>query len=86
MTLSERVRAARAARGISQARAAVLSGLTLRHWSKIENDQVVELGSSTVVAMARTLDVTADYLLGLAEVDLAGSAVGACAAGVSSGG
>ena len=63
--LNQRIREVRQARGMSQVELARLLGVTKQSISNWENDNIQP--SIEMVKLARSLSVSADYLLGLEE-------------------
>jgi transcriptional regulator with XRE-family HTH domain len=56
--------------GMTQAHLAKLAGISQGSIARIETGNAGEVQASTLIALARALDVTADYLLGLVPEDL----------------
>jgi len=65
--LAERVRAVREAHGLSQTALAARAELNLGNVNEIERRQKRGVRADTIVALAAALQVSADYLLGLAD-------------------
>ncbi len=63
----ERMRALRHARGISADRLGRKTELSIRHIYRLENNQRPHIWGTTVARIARALDTTTDYLLGLSD-------------------
>lgn len=63
---AERLKSARIAAGLTQQSLADKVGITLRGYCRWESGQT-EPSFGTVVEVCRILDVTSDYLLGLAD-------------------
>ena len=61
----ERVRRSRMALGWNQKRLAEVTGIPQGNISRIERGKIQDIHLSRFVTLARTLRVTADYLLGL---------------------
>jgi transcriptional regulator with XRE-family HTH domain len=55
--------------GITQAHLAKLAGITQGSIARIETGNAGEVQANTLIALAKALDVTADYLLGLMPED-----------------
>ena len=64
--LNQRIREVRQARGMSQVELARLLGVTKQSISNWENDNI-QPSIEMLVKLARSLSVSADYLLGLEE-------------------
>ena len=62
-----RVRRVRRGQDLTQEELAAKSGLNVITISRLENQTAKEVYADTVVALARGLGVSADYLLGLSE-------------------
>ena len=62
-----RVRTAREARGVSQTALAAQTGLNLGNLNELEQARKQGVRAETIVALAEVLQVSADYLLGLAD-------------------
>jgi transcriptional regulator with XRE-family HTH domain len=54
---------------MTQAHLAKLAGISQGSIARIETGNAGEVQASTLIALARALDVTADYLLGLVPED-----------------
>jgi transcriptional regulator with XRE-family HTH domain len=65
--LGMRVRRAREAADMTQEQLAVAAGLKQWHISRIESGGIKDVKGETLVRLARALNVTTDYLLGLEE-------------------
>lgn len=65
MELSERLRAIRKRQGLTQKQLQERSGVPQNTISRIEIGQVQEIGTKTLTALARALQVTTDHLLGI---------------------
>lgn len=65
--IGRRVRRARRARDVTQSQLAVQTGLNVTTISRLENGTAKETYAETIIALARGLGVSADYLLGLSE-------------------
>jgi len=65
--LAERLRTAREAQGLSQTALAARAELNLGNVNEIERRQKRGVRADTIVALAAALQVSADYLLGLAD-------------------
>jgi transcriptional regulator with XRE-family HTH domain len=68
-TLGERVLLTRRRLGMTQKRLAELVGLNSHTIAQIERGRIQQLRSDAVVKLAKTLDVTTDYLLGMDMYD-----------------
>jgi transcriptional regulator with XRE-family HTH domain len=66
-TIGERVKAAREQRGIKQAELARRLGCSVNALSMLEKDAITDPRSSRIIGIAETLQVSADYLLGLQD-------------------
>jgi transcriptional regulator with XRE-family HTH domain len=62
--LAERLRARRAALGLSQTALAARAGLNIGNLNEVEQARKQQIYASTLVALADALDVPIDYLLG----------------------
>jgi len=76
IAVGQRLYARRKQLKMTQARLADLTGMTQGSIARIENGKAKEVESSTLIALAQALDVSADWLLGLTDVDHAPVAVG----------
>lgn len=65
--LAERLRAAREARGLSQTALAVRTGLNLGNVNELEQRRKSSVRADTIAALAESLGVSTDYLLGLTD-------------------
>ena len=65
--VGKRIRRVRRARDITQAQLAELTSLNVITISRLENGTAKSVHGGTIVALARALGVSADYLLGLSE-------------------
>ena len=65
--LSSRLREKRKMEGLTQKQLEERSGVPQNTISRIEIGTVQEISTRTLVALARALNVTTDYLLGLEE-------------------
>ena len=65
--LGDRVRRVRRAQELTQGRLAELAQLNVITISRLENGTAKAVYADTVAALARALEVSADYLLGLSE-------------------
>jgi transcriptional regulator with XRE-family HTH domain len=65
--LGARVKALRRERGLSQGKLARIAGLNDTHISRIENNERPGVQAIAVARIARALDTSADYLLGLSN-------------------
>ena len=65
--VGNRVRGVRRARDLTQAQLAAMTGLNAITISRLENGTAKSIHGDTIVALARALGISADYLLGLAE-------------------
>lgn len=63
----ERLKQARTNKGLSQRGMAQLLGITQPAYQKLENGQTVDMRISTLKRLCKTLDISADWLLGLTE-------------------
>ena len=63
--VGRRVRHVRRTKDVTQAQLAVLAGLNVITISRLENGTAKVVYGDTIVALARALGVSADYLLGL---------------------
>ena len=63
--VGNRVRGVRRARDLTQAQLAALTSLNVITISRLENGTAKSVHGDTIVALARALGVSADYLLGL---------------------
>ena len=70
--IGRRVRRSRRARDVTQSQLAVQTGLNVTTISRLENGTAKETYADTIVALARGLGVSADYLLGLSEREAGG--------------
>ena len=66
-TIGQRVRAAREKRGMSQAELARKVEASVNAINMLEQDKIQDPRASRVIGVARILQVSADYLLGLSE-------------------
>lgn len=64
-TLGERVRSLRQRQGLTQRQLGQRANLPHNSISRIESGQSPDITTKTLIALARALDVSADYLLGL---------------------
>ena len=67
MSIGERLRRARLARGLTMRELAQMTGIRPAGISDLENDRRPGLHSDTLIRLCRALGVTSDYLLGLWE-------------------
>jgi len=67
MALAEKVRVKRDELGMTQAELAKKSGLTQATISRIENEEVQQLKSDALKALAQALGVTTDFLSGVKQ-------------------
>jgi transcriptional regulator with XRE-family HTH domain len=65
--LAERLRAMREAHGLSQTALAARADLNLGNVNELEQQRKTSVRADTIVALADTLHVSADYLLGLTD-------------------
>lgn len=65
--VGERVHARRKRLGLTQARLSALTGTTQGNIARIETGNAKEVESSTLIALAKALRVTTDWLLGLTD-------------------
>jgi transcriptional regulator with XRE-family HTH domain len=65
--LGERLREARKAAGMTQKLLEARSGIPQNSISRIEGGNTQEISTGTLKALATTLGVSADYLLGLSD-------------------
>jgi len=68
-TLGERIRRIRQVRGLTQTELAHHIGISKTAMNQIESSKTSDPGVSRVTAIARVLQVSSDYLLGLKEDD-----------------
>lgn len=68
-TIGQRVRAAREKHGISQAELARQLHASVNAINMLEQDSIQDPRASRIIGIARTLGVSADYLLGLGPAD-----------------
>jgi transcriptional regulator with XRE-family HTH domain len=61
----DRLREIREARGLTQNELAAVTGIHPQQIYKIENGKILSPGASTLIALAKCLEVSTDYLLGL---------------------
>jgi transcriptional regulator with XRE-family HTH domain len=66
-TLGERIRQVRKAAGLTQKQLEEASGVPQNTISRVEIGSVQEISTKTLVGLAKALNVSADYLLGLKE-------------------
>jgi transcriptional regulator with XRE-family HTH domain len=66
-TVGQRLLARRKHLGLTQAQLAQMTGMSQGSIARIETGKAEEVQSSTLIALAKQLKVTADYLLGLVE-------------------
>lgn len=64
MSLAEKIRVKREEKGLTQAELAAKSGLTQATISRIESGEVRQLKSDAIKALAQSLGVTTDFLVG----------------------
>ena len=67
-TIGQRIRAAREKRGMSQAELARQVGASVNAINMLEQDKIQDPRASRIIGVARVLQVSADYLLGLEEM------------------
>ncbi len=67
--LSRRLRATRTKAGLTQKQLEARSGVPQNTISRIEIGAVQEISTRTLIALARALHVTTDFLLGLDEAE-----------------
>jgi transcriptional regulator with XRE-family HTH domain len=65
MELNRRLRDIRKRHGLTQRELEAVSGVPQNTISRIEIGQTQEIGSKTLIALSRALQVTTDHLLGL---------------------
>ncbi len=65
--MGERIRDARTAAGMTQEQLAAAAGLKQFHISRIERGDIKDVLGDTLARLAKALNVSADYLLGLTE-------------------
>lgn len=65
--IGTRLRRVRRARDVTQVQLAAQTGLNVTTISRLENGTAKAVYGDTIVILARTLGVSADYLLGLSE-------------------
>src|SRR5437870_122431 len=68
-TFGERVRAVRAAKGFSQAALARRVGISANAMNEIERGKAPNPRANVVRRLAEVLEISADYLLGVGEVE-----------------
>src|SRR5215470_560210 len=66
-TIGERVKAAREKRGMKQAELARRLGCSVNALSMLEHNAISDPRASRIIGIAETLQVSADYLLGLQD-------------------
>ena len=69
MTIGRRIRQRRRALDITQEKFEEMTGIKQSHLSALESDRIKIVKSDTLVKLARALQVSADWLLGLHEDD-----------------
>jgi transcriptional regulator with XRE-family HTH domain len=69
IAVGQRMYARRKRLQLTQARLAALTGMTQGSIARIETGKAKEVESSTLIALARALGVSTDWLLGLAPED-----------------
>lgn len=69
-TLGERIVDLRTARSLNQKELARRIGLSAAQLSRIENGTALTISSDALTAMARVLQVSADYILGLTDLSM----------------
>jgi len=67
MTIGKRIRQRRRALDITQEKFEEITGIKQSHLSALESDRIKIVKSDTLVKLARALQVSADWLLGIAE-------------------
>ena len=67
--LGARVQAARERVGMTQEELAKGAGVRQSHISRIESGDIKDIRGATLAALAKTLGVTTDHLLGLDEIE-----------------
>lgn len=60
----EKVRVKRLEKGMTQAELAKKAGITQATISRVESGEVLQLGSNKLTGLAKTLDVSVDFLVG----------------------
>jgi transcriptional regulator with XRE-family HTH domain len=70
MTLGERIVLHRRRKGLTQEELAKAVGVNKMTIWRVENQDIKDLKGQVIARLARTLGVSADYLLGLAENDV----------------
>ena len=68
-TLGDRVHFTRRKRGLTQRELADRMGMTNVTISRIEKNAVTDIRPDTLIELAKALDVSTDYLLGLKDED-----------------
>ena len=63
----ERLKQARQQKGLSQRDIAALLEISQPAYQKLENGQTTDMRISTLKRLCKTLEISADWLLGLAE-------------------
>ena len=65
--MGERIRDARMAAGMTQEQLSAATGLKQFHISRIERGDIKDVLGDTLARLAKALNVSADYLLGLTD-------------------
>lgn len=67
MTLGERIMITRKRHGLTQRELAAAAGLNTNTIARLEQGNLKDLGGQAVARLARALDTTTDFLLGLSD-------------------
>lgn len=65
--IPNRLKQMRKQMGLTQNEMAVKLGMVQQAWQKLESGKVPDMRASTIIHICSTLDISADWLLGLTE-------------------
>lgn len=69
-TVNERIGDLRTSRGLQQKELAEMIGVSASQLSRIENGETTNINSETIAKLARALNVSTDYILGLTTISV----------------